>query len=68
MEHFEELIIYIYIYLYIYIFRAQGSEKEALLLSIRAVIRCYVEEFPKQSMWKSQLQRVEHVLASEINL
>lgn len=44
----------------------EGSEEEALLAAIKAVLKCYVEKNAKDLMWKQQLARVCQIEASEV--
>ena len=46
----------------------QGSEGEALLATIKGIVKCYHDEFPKDLMWKNQLQRLEKFEATSKDL
>ena len=45
-----------------------GTEGEALLSTIRRILSCYVEKYPKDKTWRDQLGRVTAVMASDVNL
>ena len=45
-----------------------GTEKEALLSTIRKVLGCYVEKYPKDKTWKDQLERVTAAMVSDVSL